>query len=90
LGKTGEQLKLLGIEGRNHGISLKVNVKKRNFAKHSHSFIPGQCKHAHVEEERLSPKKGELDDERLMITELSSEGTDYSVLLNKVAAPKML
>jgi len=88
LGKTGEQLKLLGIEGRNHGISLKINVKKRTFAKHGHSFIPGQCKHVHVEEERLSPKKDDIVDEKLMITELSSQGTDYNVLLNKVAAPK--
>jgi len=44
LGKTGDQFELLGIEGRNNGITLKRKEKQRIEAKRSHSYIPGQCK----------------------------------------------
>ena len=74
LGKTGDSLELLGLEGRNHGITLKKNEKKRNLAKKSHSYIPGQCKHQHVEEMRSSPLRG--DPEKLCAhAEISSEDT---------------
>ncbi len=86
LGKTGDQLQLLGIEGRNHGITLKRNEKKRNQAKKSHSYIPGQCKHQHVEEMRSSPLRGNDPAKLHAHVDISSEDTTKND--SGIATPK--
>jgi hypothetical protein len=87
LGKTGEQLQLLGIEGRNNGITLKKKERLRVDAKRSHSHIPGQCNHQHVEDERNSPIRGDPD--KLCNIEEMSESS-CSIVNENGGIPKMI
>lgn len=41
----------MSIESRNHRLTRKQEQKQRQFAKRSHSCIPGQCNHEHVQKE---------------------------------------
>lgn len=64
----------MGIEDRNYRLSKIRQEKSRDQAKKSHSFIPGQCKHEHISQERDANPAGEIIDQR--VHDLSSENED--------------
>ena len=67
----------MNIEDRNYRLTKIRQEKSRDQAKKSHSFIPGQCKHEHISQERDANPAGEIIDQ--CVQELSSENEDDAV-----------